>query len=233
MIFRHYPIRPICTILLCILSASTLWAQQSVTLLSRSAFKAYSRQDYQQAAEYYRQALAVDSTYTPAIYGLAASLYSESKYEEATKQLARLIDNDQLSQSRQADVMHNMGNLMMRSKQYDKAVEAYKQALIRRPQDDETRYNYTLAKKLLEQNQQQNKQQQEGQNENNTNAQPSPQQTPPQDGERQNDPKEIDKERAEQILDAFKQDEEKTRRRIEMQKREEAQRQQTKGKKNW
>ena len=43
-----------------------------------------------------------------------------------------------------------MGNVFMKKKEYQKAVEAYKNALRNNPSDDETRYNYALAKELLE-----------------------------------------------------------------------------------
>ena len=43
-----------------------------------------------------------------------------------------------------------MGNVFMKKKEYQKAVEAYKNALRNNPFDDETRYNYALAKELLE-----------------------------------------------------------------------------------
>ena len=50
---------------------------------------------------------------------------------------------------------HNMGNVFMKQKDYAKAVETYKNALRNNPQDEETRYNYALAKELLEKEQQQ------------------------------------------------------------------------------
>ena len=46
---------------------------------------------------------------------------------------------------------------MMKEKQYDKAVEAYKNSLRNNSKDDETRYNLALAQKLLKQQQDQNK----------------------------------------------------------------------------
>jgi tetratricopeptide (TPR) repeat protein len=38
----------------------------------------------------------------------------------------------------------------MKKKEYQKAVESYKSALRNNPSDDETRYNYALAKSLLD-----------------------------------------------------------------------------------
>ena len=51
---------------------------------------------------------------------------------------------------------HNMGNVFMKKKDYAKAVESYKNALRNNPKDDETRYNYALAKELLEKENQKN-----------------------------------------------------------------------------
>ena len=47
---------------------------------------------------------------------------------------------------------HNLGNVFMKEKNYTEAVEAYKNALRNNPSDDETRYNYALAKKMLKEN---------------------------------------------------------------------------------
>tara|TARA_B100000282_G_C31545475_1_gene405003 strand:- start:184 stop:660 length:477 start_codon:yes stop_codon:yes gene_type:complete len=56
-----------------------------------------------------------------------------------------------------------MGNSFMKKKDYAKALEAYKNALKNNSYDDETRYNYALAKKLLEN---ENKSKSESENEN-------------------------------------------------------------------
>ena len=56
-----------------------------------------------------------------------------------------------------AESFHNMGNSMMKEKQYDKAIEAYKNSLRNNSKDDETRYNLALAQKMLKQQQDQNK----------------------------------------------------------------------------
>ena len=56
-----------------------------------------------------------------------------------------------------AESFHNIGNTMMKEKQYEKAVEAYKNSLRNSSKDDETRYNLALAQKMLKKQQQQNK----------------------------------------------------------------------------
>jgi len=52
---------------------------------------------------------------------------------------------------------HNIGNVLMKEKQYDKAISSYKNSLLINPKDEETRYNLALAQKLLKDQQQQNK----------------------------------------------------------------------------
>ena len=51
---------------------------------------------------------------------------------------------------------HNLGDAFMKNKDYQNAVNAFKKALLNKPSDDETRYNYALAKELLK-NEQKNK----------------------------------------------------------------------------
>ncbi|WP_339890130.1 tetratricopeptide repeat protein [uncultured Flavobacterium sp.] len=47
---------------------------------------------------------------------------------------------------------HNLGNTLMLEKNYQAAVETYKNALRNNPYDEQTRYNYALAKKMLKEN---------------------------------------------------------------------------------
>src|SRR5690606_26598861 len=54
-------------------------------------------------------------------------------------------------------IFHNMGNAFMKLKDYGSAVEAYKNALRNNPNDEKTRYNYALAKKMQKENPDQNK----------------------------------------------------------------------------
>ena len=104
-----------------------------------------------------------------------------------------------------------------------KSVEAYKQSLRLNPKDDETRYNLALAQKLLrDQQNQQNEDQNQDQNEDKKEDQDKQdQQQQNQDQQQQQDDKKQDKtqeqqpqqqeqmskDNAQQMLDAFLQDE--------------------------
>ena len=52
---------------------------------------------------------------------------------------------------------HNLGNTYMQKEDYQNAVNSFKQSLLNNPDDEETRYNYVLAKELLKNQNQNNK----------------------------------------------------------------------------
>ena len=56
-----------------------------------------------------------------------------------------------------AEAYHNMGNAFMKEKQYEKAIEAFKNSMRNNSKDDETRYNLAMAQELLKKQQQDNK----------------------------------------------------------------------------
>ena len=125
--------------------------------------------------------------------------------------------------SRMADTYHNMGNALYAQQQYDKAVAAYQQSLRLNPKDNDTRYNLVKAMQQLQQQQQnQNQeQQQQQQNQHQNQQNDSTQQQPPQQQQQQQQPQQseeqMDKETAEQILQALEQDEQETQEKLQRQ----------------
>lgn len=117
---------------------------------------------FQSAESEYRKAIALDGNNTKAYYNLGNTHYRDSAYDEATQ---RYIQTQKLAGNRNERhaAFHNLGNVMIQKKAYEKAVEAYKNALRNNPADEQTRYNYALAKKMLEQEQQQQQQNQDQQ----------------------------------------------------------------------
>ena len=93
------------------------------------------------------------------MYNLGNTLSQQQKMQEAMEQYvsASNIEKDKM---KLAQIYHNMGVLLQASKDYAKAVDAYKMSLRNNPADDETRYNLALAQKMLK-DQQQNKQNQD------------------------------------------------------------------------
>ena len=115
------------------------------------------------AEQIFRKAAALDTTYAKAPYNLGTALFQENHVEEAfghLKEAANRSKQPELSHK----AFHNIGNVYMQKKEYDNAIEAYKQALRNDPTDEETRYNLALAKKKKEEEQQQDQNQDQEQN---------------------------------------------------------------------
>lgn len=231
-------------------SSSAQWIKSDV----RRAGKLYKKGNYAAASAEYRRAMLKDSLYAKASFGLANSVYQEGHYDQAKSYLERLAGNEQLPQRQQADVLHNLGNVAMKQKDYRAAVEAYEEALIRNPQNEGTRYNLVLAQRLLKQQeqqkdnkQQQNKQdqQQQQQQDKQKDKQDPKKQDQQQNAQQKQDnkqqggkpaeprPGQMSKEQAEQLLNSFRSDDEQTRRRVEQRQREEQSQNSNKNKKRW
>lgn len=101
------------------------------------------------AEKSYRKALSLAPEAPTALHNLGNTHFLAEQYEEASQ---RFFQTQKFSSSKEDKhkAFHNMGNVFMKKKEYQKAVEAYKNALRNNPFDDETRYNYALAKELLE-----------------------------------------------------------------------------------
>jgi tetratricopeptide (TPR) repeat protein len=84
-------------------------------------------------------------------YNLGTSIYKQNQHSEAKYQFAKAIQ-DAKTKPEKHKAFHNIGNVLMKEKEYQGAVEAYKNALRNNPNDEETRYNYALAKKMLKDN---------------------------------------------------------------------------------
>ena len=143
----------------------------------------HENKSYVDAEAEFRKALSINQDNPIANQNLGNTLYRSEDYDQANQRFFR-SQKDNLDKSQKHLAFHNMGNVFMKKKDYPKAVEAYKNALRNNPKDDETRYNYALAKEMLEkekkenkneknqnkdQNKDQNKNQNKDQNKNNEN----------------------------------------------------------------
>lgn len=86
-----------------------------------------------------------------ASYNLGNTIYKQNQASEAKYAYAKAIKNAK-TRPEKHKAFHNLGNVFMKEKDYSQAVEAYKNALRNNPTDDETRYNYALAKQKLKEN---------------------------------------------------------------------------------
>ena len=84
-------------------------------------------------------------------FNLGNAIYKQNQAAEAKFAYTTALTNTK-SRVQRHKVFHNLGNVFMKEKNYTNAVEAYKNALRNKPSDEETRYNYALAKKMLKDN---------------------------------------------------------------------------------
>tara|TARA_B110000003_G_scaffold50531_1_gene49551 strand:+ start:1930 stop:2718 length:789 start_codon:yes stop_codon:yes gene_type:complete len=110
---------------------------------------------YSEAEIKYRKALSISPEETKALFNLGNTHFNDKDFDEASQ---RFFQTQKFSKDKNEKHMafHNMGNVFMKKKDYAKAVESYKNALRNNPKDDETRYNYALAKELLEKEKEKN-----------------------------------------------------------------------------
>ncbi len=130
----------------------TYWANESV-----------AKDHFVKAETQYRKAIGTDPNNPIPAFNLGSTFYNNESYSEALsplKKAATVVEDE----AQKHAIFHNMGNVFMKSKAYEKAVEAYKEALRNDPTDHETRYNLALAKEMLKKEQQEKDQEQKDQN---------------------------------------------------------------------
>ncbi len=140
----------------------------------------------------YRKALSKAPEKPEALYNLGNTHYKDKNFDEAKQ---RYFQTQKFSENKSSKhhAFHNMGNVFMQQKDYAKAVESYKNALRNNPEDEQTRYNYALAKELLEKEQQEQEQNQDQKDQDDKDQEDKKDQDQDKEGEEEKD-KEEDKE---------------------------------------
>ncbi|MGI9527064.1 MAG: tetratricopeptide repeat protein [Weeksellaceae bacterium] len=108
----------------------------------------YLQKDYDKARASYEKAIAITPSSLKGNYNLGNTYYELGKFPEAVTHYQKAV---KVAQERldKANIYHNLGNAYMQGKKYKEAMQAFKNSLRNNPSDNQTRYNYALAKKLL------------------------------------------------------------------------------------
>ncbi len=180
--------RQILFILLAFFSASFLFAQKGKKEINIGN-DLYKSGKYAEAEKAYKKNLGKNPNSFEGTFNLGNSYYKQGKYADAVDEYehSTMMSIDSIQQ---ANSYHNMGNSYYKAQQYDKSANAYKASLRLNPNDNQTRYNLALAQQKLKQQQQEN--------------------PPPQ-------PEEMQDKTAEQLLDAFNQDQQKLQEKMKQQ----------------
>lgn len=98
----------------------------------------------------YRKAISQQENSVVGTYNLAHSYYKKGNFDEAMFRNQEAAKNA-TTKAEKHNAYHNIGNILMKNKKCKEAVEAFKNALRNNPTDEETRYNFALAKDCAEQ----------------------------------------------------------------------------------
>lgn len=205
-------------ILMLLAVASASFAQNDRDYIRRGN-RLYRAKKFNKAEVEYRKAVAANSENPQAVYNLGCAMMMIQKDSVAVTYFERASQLEQ-NKLRRAKSNHNIGVILQNHKMYDKAIEAYKNALRDNPNDNETRYNLALCKKLL-------KKQPKDKDSKKDNKNKDKKQNK-QDKDRNNDKKDdnnkqkeqprkehMSKDNAEQLLNAAMQDEKQTQQRLQ------------------
>lgn len=200
-------------------SLCSVFAQKVERSYIRKGNRLYNDSSYIDAEINYRKALEINPKSTVSMYNLGNSLIYQQKNKDALEQYvsASKMEKDKYKLSY---IYHNIGVLFHRDKDYKQAIEAYKKALINNPKDDETRYNLSLAQKLLkdEQDNKENNQKDNKNNDSNNSSNNNKHDSSKSSQSSERDPK-MSKENAEQLLNSVMQDERDVQDRIKKQQK--------------
>ena len=111
----------------------------------------FAEKKYADAESEYRISESKSPKKSIASYNLGNAIYRQNQTSEAKYHYAKAMKTARTREEKH-QALHNIGNTLMKDKDYAGAVEAYKNALRNNPADEETRYNYALAKKMLKDN---------------------------------------------------------------------------------
>lgn len=203
--------------MLCLLSSQALLAQRSKIQLQK-ANEAYRSGRYADAEDIYTKVKGNAQMLKVAKFGQATALYKQGKWQESAKIYQELLkDTEVLTEEQTAQILHNLGNISMKGKAYEQAIELYQDALIANPNDDDTRYNLVLAQKLKQQNE---NNQGGGGGQGQSSSQKKQSQNGPQgsSGSNKSEPEQSEsmtREQMERMLDAYKNEDNRVRQSVE------------------
>jgi Ca-activated chloride channel family protein len=132
------------------LDKNQLKKEKKATNLVYKGNELVQEKDFVQAEMEYRKAISNAPKKAVGAYNLANTYYKKGNYDEALFRTQEAAKNA-VSKDEKHRAYHNLGNILMKNENCKEAVEAFKNALRSNPNDEETRYNFALAKECAEQ----------------------------------------------------------------------------------
>ena len=147
--------------------------------LVREGNRNFSRNNYLTSFNRYNSALEHDSTNYEALYNRANAHHQlrrttpedSTLVAEHTYRLYEDIAADTLlTATQRAEVLRNLGESLFTDEKYEAALNSFRESLRLNPDDKETKYDYVLTKRIVDQKRQQQQQNQDN-NQNQDNQQ--------------------------------------------------------------
>lgn len=114
----------------------------------REGNKLYKEEKYKEAAAHYQKAVQKQPGYIPGLFNLGNTQYKQQQFE-ASRKIYEGTAKTATEKNEQAAAHYNIGNTYLEEKKYKEAVEAYKNALRKNPQDEQAKYNLSYALEML------------------------------------------------------------------------------------
>lgn len=153
-------------LLLCSVSVSAQYHKERKCV--REGNESFQKKNYKTAYDRYNEALEHDPRNYEALYNRATAYTqmrrSDTKDTTLTAEAEFLnyenIAADTLLLKRQrAEVFRNLGESLFNERKYEEALNAFRESLLLNPDDKETKYDYVLTKRIVDQKRQQNQEQ--------------------------------------------------------------------------
>ena len=146
--------------------------------LVRDGNDQFKTRNYNNALRKYDEAYLKDSTKYETLYNRANGYYhkkantpndAELTYETSNALYEKIAADTLLTDVQRAEVYRNLGESLFAQQEYEAALNTFRESLRLNPNDKETKYNYVLTKRIVDQKravQQQNQNQDQNQNQN-------------------------------------------------------------------
>lgn len=142
----------------------------------RKGNRQFERHNYKNSIDRYVEALDADSTCYEALYNLGNAYYQANlhrdknpnnsfHWRDADSIFEHIGYDTLLGRERRAEALRNLGESRLTQQRFEEALKALKESLKLNPSDAETKYDYMLAKRIVDQQRQQQQNQQD-QNQN-------------------------------------------------------------------
>ena len=176
---RHYIFIALCFAVLGVTLPESAVAQYyPERKLVRDGNKQFEARNYNNSLKKYDEAYLKDSTKYEVLYNRANGYYqkkantpndAELTYETSNALYEKIAADTLLTDVQRAEIYRNLGETLFSQQEYEAALNTFRESLRLNPADKETKYNYVLTKRIVDQmraSQNQNQNQDQNQNQN-------------------------------------------------------------------